>query len=247
MNSSWRLALIGGLGGGLVAAALFFVALQSGTLPVRPSDAAFHDYLMAHPELVAAMQDKLQAEQDAAADSDRQRAVTKIGLKAFFNPRIAFITGPASAKNTLVEFFDYNCPYCRQSIPALKSFYARHKSDTRFAFIEFPIKGPQSTLAASAALAARNQPDRYLDFHFALMSESGLADNSTILSDAKKVGLDTKKLETDMRAPSIGYAIAQSHALADAAKIDGTPVFIVNGRIREGAVDDATLASLLKG
>lgn len=244
MKPEWNFAALGGLGGACIAVVIVFASSALGLLPV--SDRTFHDYLMAHPDIVVAMTDKLQADQDAATDMARQAAVDKVGLKAFFDPRIAFITGPADAKRTLVEFFDYNCPYCRASIPAMRKFYAAHKNDTRFAFIEFPIKGPQSTLAARAALAAREQPDKYLEFHFALMSEDDIVDEATIAADARKAGLDVAKLERDMNAPDIDFAIAASHKLADAVKIDGTPAFIVNGKIREGAVDDALLKQMAR-
>jgi len=247
MKSEWRMAALGGFGGALVAVVVVFGAAALGLLPSRVNEAAFRDYLMAHPDIVVAMTNKLQSEQDDAEDAARQHAVDKLGLKVFFDPRFAFITGPANAKRTLVEFFDYNCPYCRQSIPAMMKFYSKHKADTRFAFIEFPIKGPQSTLAARVALAARKQPDKYVAFHFALMSEDGLADQNTIMAAAQRSGLDMTKLQQDMRAPEVDYAIAASHTLADAAKIDGTPVFIVDGKIREGAVDDAILAEMAKG
>src|SRR5437763_15874436 len=106
-----------------------------------------------------------------AAQDDRPRAVAVhlLGPKLFFDPRFAFLMGPANAKTTFVEFFDYNCPYCRSSLPSVRKFIANHQKNARFAFIEFPIKGPESTIASRAALAARKQPDKYLAFHFLLM------------------------------------------------------------------------------
>jgi len=246
MTSQWKIAAIGGLGGALLAVGVIFAAADFGVLPVPTRYGDIHDYLMSHPDIIVAMNDKFQADQEAADDATRQQAVDKLGQKAFFDPRFAFVSGPANAKHTLVEFFDYNCPYCRASIPAMKKFYAAHKADTRFAFIEFPIKGPDSTLAARAALAARNQPDKYLEFHFALMSEDGLANQATIMADAKKVGLDLPRLQQDMNASSASLAIAAAHTLADAAKIDGTPAFIIDGHIREGAVDDDVLKQMTK-
>ena len=68
-----------------------------------------------------------------------------------------YVTGPADAKKSVVEFYDYNCPYCRLSLPAVEKFYQQHKNDTRFSFIEFPIKGPDSIIAARVALAANCQ------------------------------------------------------------------------------------------
>jgi protein-disulfide isomerase len=246
MNEQWKIAAVGALGGAVIALAVVFGAAAVGAFP-GAGDKAMHAYLESHPEILADMTNNLQEKQQDQEDSTRQAAVNKLGLKAFFDPRLAFITGPKAAKTTLVEFFDYNCPYCRASIPAVKKYYDAHKNDTRFAFIDFPIKGPQSTVAARAAIAARNQPDKYVAFHFALMSEDDMTDDNMIYADAAKVGLDVTRLKADMQKPEVDLAIAAAKTLADAAKIDGTPAFIVNGRMREGAVDDAVLKKLAKG
>ena len=243
MTDHWKSALLGGLGGAAFAFILLFGAIGLGVIP--PSDAAMHDYLMAHPAILVDMQNKLQTQQDEATAGAEQAAVNKLGMKAFFDPRVAFITGPANARTTIVEFFDYNCPYCRASVPALKSFYETHKN-ARFAFIEFPIKGADSTLAARAAMAARRQPDKYLAFHFMLMDEANVVDQALLLADAKKAGLDVPKLQADMNDPGIDTSLTAAHALADAANVTGTPVFIVNGKIREGAIDSDLLNKMAK-
>ena len=237
-------AIAGALGGAILALAIVFGAAALGLFP--NSDARIHDYLVAHPQILVAMTDKLQSDQQVTEDSARQLAVDKIGLKAFFNPRLAFVMGPANAKTTFVEMFDYNCPYCRASIPTVKKFMAAHKNDARFAFIEFPIKGPESTIASRAAIAARKQPDKYLDFHFRLMSRKELVTEDVVYEDAAKAGLDVPKLKADMQDHSIDVALAAAHSLAAAAKIDGTPAFIVNGNVREGAMNDESLQQLLK-
>ncbi len=111
---------------------------------------------MLHPELAAAMMGRYQALEEARQKDQQQAALGKVGQKAFFDPAIAFVTGPADAKKTLVEFFDYDCPYCRASLPAMTKYYEAHKADTRFSFIEFPIQqlhGPGAVLAAKASLA----------------------------------------------------------------------------------------------
>src|ERR1700744_6595599 len=105
-------------------------------------------------------------------------------MEPFFNTKVAFVTCPANAKKSVVEFYDYNCPYCRASLPAVEKFYQEHKNDTRFSFIEFPIKGPDSIVAAKVALAARNQPDKYLALHVALMSETQPVDANLIMQEA---------------------------------------------------------------
>jgi protein-disulfide isomerase len=242
MTQSFKTAAAAGLTGAVIALAAAFGAVRVGWIPVN-SGQAIHDYLLAHPEVLIEATNKLQAQQDASAETSRQAAVDKLGTSAFFNDRIAFVTGPSNAKTTIVEFFDYNCPYCRASLPALKNYYDKHK-DARFAFIEFPIKGPKSTLAARAAVAAKKQPDKYLAFHFALMSEENIVDESLLFEDAQKAGLDIDKLKADMKSPDVDLALAATHNLAQAIGVDGTPAFIVNGKIREGGLDDDTLKTM---
>lgn len=246
MTIDWKLAALSSVGGAVLAVAVVFGLAGYGLLPSQ-GDSAIHDYLMAHPDVLIDMTNKLETQQQAADDAARQKAVNKLGIKAFFNPKIAFITGPKNAKTTLVEFFDYNCPFCRASNPAFEAYYDKHKKDVRFAFIEFPIKGQNSDAAARLALAARKQPGKYLALHFALMREDSEATPASVVETAKKVGLDLKKLQADEKDPSITATIAAAHALAQAANIDGTPAFIVNGKVREGAIDKATLMAMLKG
>lgn len=246
MAESWKNAAIGGAAGACVALIFAFAAANLGWPPFMAANAnAVHAYLVSHPEVLVEMTNKLQTKQDEDEDTARQSAVNRLGLKTFFNPRVAFVIGPANAKTTLVEFFDYNCPYCRASIPTVKKFLASHR-DARFAFIEFPIKGPGSTVAARAAMAARNQPDKYLAFHFALMSQDGPVDEKTVYDVARQNGLNVDKLKNDMKSPAIDRSLAEAKTLANAANIDGTPAFIVNGRIREGAMTDDTLKELTK-
>jgi protein-disulfide isomerase len=246
MTADWKLATLSGLCGAVFSLAVLFGAVALGMAPGRNNDTAIHDYLMAHPTILVDMSNKMQADQQAAEDAGRQRAVDKLGLKAFFDPRVAFVTGPADAKTTLIEFFDYNCPFCRASIPALQKFYNTHKNTARFAFIDLPIKGPNSIVAARAAIAARKQSGKYLKFHFALMNEENLVTDQIVYDDARKAGLDVDKLKKDMANKSVDAEIAAAHALSTASKVDGTPAFIINGRMREGALNDSVLAALTK-
>jgi protein-disulfide isomerase len=246
MRESWKAAAIGGCAG---AAITLVLALGAGGLVITPfaaaNGSALHAYLVAHPDVLVEMTNRLQAQQDADQDSARQAAVNKLGMKAFFDPRVAFVVGPANAKTTVVEFYDYNCPYCRASLPAMKKFYQTHRN-ARFAFIEFPIKGPQSTVAARAAMAARQQSDKYVVFHFALMSQDGPDDDNTVFAVARKTGLDLTRLKSEMASPGVDRALAQAHALAGAAGIDGTPTFIVDGKIREGTMTDEIFREMAK-
>jgi len=248
MSEQWKFAAMGALGGATIALAIVFGAATFGAFENRATtEQVVHDYLLSKPEIVVQAQ---QAAADNAHQADldaTQRAVDRLGIKAYLDPRVAFTTGPVNARTTVVEFFDYNCPYCRLSIPAVQKYYDKNKDKVRFAFIEFPIKGDESVLATRALLAARRQPDKYVPFHFALMNEQDIPIAAEEIDRvAKRLGLDLDKLHTDMQDPALAKSIAFTHLLARRSKINGTPTFIVNGNVRPGAVDDELLADLLK-
>jgi protein-disulfide isomerase len=240
MNHSWKIATLGGAIGAIAAVVVVFGAASLGHFP-PPSDEQFHAYLMSHPSIVMAMAEKAQLEQAETEQRQLQASVDKIGLKTFLNPRIAFVTGPANAKKSLVEFFDYNCAHCRNSFPIVQKFYNEHKADMQFAFIEFPIFGEQSNNAARAALAARLQPDKYVTFHFALMGEAGEIGPEQIVDAAHKAGLDVNKLMADLKDPGIDKQMASAHALAARTGVTGTPFFIIDGKAHSGEVDEVDL------
>jgi protein-disulfide isomerase len=248
MNGQAKTALLGALGGATIALVIVFGASAMGLFPNRAvTEQTIHDYLLANPELAQQMADAATSRQQAADDAASQAAIDKIGLAAYFDPKVAFVTGPADAKRSVVEFFDYNCPYCRASLPAMKSYYAKHKNDTRFSFIEFPIKGEDSVVATRAMLAARRQPGKYLAFHFALMSNGDAeVDKDVVRETATRLGLDVAKLQADMNDPAIEKQLAASLLLAKRSKIAATPTFIFNGKVRPGAVDSELLAELTK-
>ena len=239
--------LAGAIGGAVLAVAVVLTMAQSGNLPIN--DRQMQTYLMQHPELAPAMMGRAQALDDQKQAAAQSAAMRKIGQKSFFDPAVAFVTGPADAKTSLVEFYDYDCPYCRASLPAVKKFYDAHKNDTRFSFIEFPIKqlhGESAVLAARASLAARRQPAHYMDFHFALLGQEGSITDDMIFAEAAKAGMDVNRLKADMADPSIEKSLQSSIALAHKVGVDGTPTFVLNGKFHPGALDDDTLASEMK-
>ncbi len=239
---AWMITLAGAVGGAALGLAAMLTLAQNGLVPIN--DRQMQGYLMAHPELVPAMMARAQAMDDQRQAAQQAAAMDKIGQAAFFDPAIAFVTGPADAKKTLVEFYDYDCPYCRASLPAVKKFYDQNKDKVRFSFIEFPIKqlhGESAVLAARASLAARRQPAHYMDFHFALLSQDGEITDDIITAEAAKAGMDLNRLKADMADPSIEKSLTSSIALAHKVKVDGTPTFVLNGKFHPGAVDDETL------
>jgi protein-disulfide isomerase len=245
MKLEWKIAALAGGAGALAA---LIVVIGAGALGVVPGtgDAAIHRYLMNHPQVIYDMLARAQADDTAKQQSARQQAVAKLGAKAFFDPAVAYVTGPAGAKNTFVEFFDYNCVHCRNSFPAVKAFYEAHKTDTRFAFIEMPINGEASTEAARGAIAARAVGDAYLKLHFALMGADGAIDNAVFAAAAASLGLDPAKLAQAAAAPSVDKVIAAGHKLAESAQVGGTPSFVINGHAVEGEVTVAEIEKLLR-
>ena len=226
-----------------------YFAVLLGVVPLA-SDARLHGYLMAHPKLVYQMQALSDQEDAEAENAAEQAAVKKLGLKKFFDPAVAYVTGPENAKNTFVEFFDYNCGHCRNTYPAVQKFYEKHKNDTRFAFIDFPIFGESSTNAARTAVAARLQGDKYVAFHFGLMGEGQGEDAGSqelLLANAKKAGLDIPMLSADIVKPETDKAILAALRLAREAGFRGTPVFIINGKVHDGEISEAEIRELMKG
>ncbi len=232
--------------GALIAVAAVVVLTNAGYMPLN--EIQLRSYLLAHPQLVAEMSDAAQQAEDSRSAAAQAAAIRKVGLDAFFDPRLAYVTGPVNAPNTMVEFYDYDCPYCRASLPAVKAVYDKHKSDTRFAFIEYPldIHGPGAVLAARASLAARAQPDKFLAFHYLMMGETEQMTEDMVLADAQKAGLDVKKLKADMANAEVARIVADAHAFGKKVGMEGTPTFIINGVMYPGALDDAAMTAAFK-
>ena len=141
---------------------------------------------------------------------------------------------------TVVEFFDYNCPYCRQAGKTVQALLAAD-ANVRVIYREWPILGEASIYAARAVLAARAQ-GKYEEFHWVLMNGEGRASEASILKTARDLGLDITKLKADMISPAVEAHIAQSSALARKLGFTGTPAFIVGDRTAPGmlSVDEIT-------
>ncbi len=144
---------------------------------------------------------------------------------------------------TLVEFFDYQCPYCKTIFPSIQALLAEDR-ELRYVFKEIPILGKDSVFAARAALAARRQ-GKYLEFHMALMPTRGKLTETRVMWLAEKVGLDVGRLRRDMADRTIGDMIRRNLELADALGIYGTPAFIIGDTQVPGAVEIDTLKTLI--
>jgi protein-disulfide isomerase len=193
-------------------------------------------YLGGHPEVVAKALEQLQ-EQQKSADLAATRAVIKDKRDAIFLDPADLVLGNPNGDVTVVEFFDYRCPYCKRALPGIMESL---KSDGRIRLVlkEFPILGPNSVLATRAALAAQKQ-GKYGAFHLALLGSASALDETTIKALAANVGLDTERLAQDMKDPAIDAIIKKNRELAEALKIEGTPAFIIGDELVPGAVDKA--------
>ena len=144
---------------------------------------------------------------------------------------------------TVVEFFDYNCPYCRKAGQTVQELLASD-ANVRVIYREWPILGEGSVFASRAALAARAQ-GKYEEFHWALMNGEGRASEASILKLARHLGLDVAKLQADMTSPAVEAHIAQSNALARTLGFTGTPAFIVGDRTAPGMLSTDEISAMV--
>jgi protein-disulfide isomerase len=199
-------------------------------------------YLLDNPEvLIEALRTFEQLEQAAAA-GELKVLIGQRRDETFDDPASPVLGNPAGDV-TLVEFFDYNCPYCRKAAPLMAEVQASDQN-VRLVYKEFPILGPGSAFAARAALASQKQ-GKYVEFHEALMAHSGAIDESATLDIARRIGLDVAQLQEEMQDSAIEEAIQRNLALAGDLRINGTPSFIVGEEIVRGLTDLPTLQALI--
>jgi protein-disulfide isomerase len=184
----------------------------------------------------------LQERQRAAEAENLERTIAERSDEILNDPA-APVGGNPAGDVTLVEFFDYNCPYCRRVAPTVADLEAADPN-LRIVYKEYPILGPGSQFAARAALASRKQ-GKYVPFHHALMQAREQVTDASVMAIARAVGLDPERLRADMQDPAIQAAIARNLQLADALGIDGTPSFVIGDRVVPGAVELRTLQGLV--
>jgi protein-disulfide isomerase len=197
------------------------------------------DYIMAHPEIVqdALLElDKRQKEAETAA----VRGALKSEAKAIYDPAGGVVVGNPQGDVTIVEFFDYNCPYCRKSMTTLDALI---KGDPKLKVLlrDLPIvHPPESVEAAKLALAARNQlsPEKFWEFHKRLFSASRIVARPQTLQVAKDMGLDLGRLERDAESDATRMALADSDRLSQRLNLRGTPAFVIGGEVVFGAQED---------
>ncbi len=145
------------------------------------------------------------------------------------------VLGNPEGDVTVIEFFDYNCPYCRNVKPHIEALLEADPN-VRLVYREWPILGDGSVFAAQAALASREQ-GKYEEFHWALMGMNGRAEETSVIQLAQQIGLDISQLRRDMNSPEIESHIAKSMELSRALGFNGTPSFVIGDTLVPGVIE----------
>jgi protein-disulfide isomerase len=195
------------------------------------------DYLVSHPEVLQEAMVELERRQ-AAADLEKAKAAVVANAETLFNSSRQVVLGNAKGDVTLVEFFDYNCHFCKGALPTLMDLM---KDDAKLKVVlkEFPVLGPGSVDAAKVAVAVRMQDKtgkKYLDFHQKLLGGRGQADKARALAVAKEVGMDMGRLEKDLASDEVRVSLEESMKLAETLGLNGTPSYVVGEDVVIGAV-----------
>ena len=200
------------------------------------------DYLLANPEIL----------QDAYTELEKRRtelekrlhlAAVQSNAQALFESTHQVVLGNPKGDVTMVEFFDYNCGFCKRAVADMLDLL---KTDPKLRVVlkEFPVLGEGSTEAAQVAIAVRMQDgtgEKYLDFHRKMFDNRGANNKAQALAAAKAAGLDMSRLEKDMASDEIKATLEENLKIAEALGMNGTPTYVVGSEILVGAVGLAAL------
>ena len=194
------------------------------------------DYLLTHPEVMQDAMAELEKRQQAA-EAEKHRTAIVDNKATLFNSPHQVILGNPQGNVTMVEFFDYNCGYCKRAMSDMLDLI-KNDSNLKFVLKEFPVLGEGSVEAARVAVAARMQDStgkKYIEFHQKLLGGRG-ADKARALAVAKEVGFDMPRLERDMGSDEVKKTIDENMKLAEALGVNGTPSYVVGQEVVVGAV-----------
>jgi protein-disulfide isomerase len=216
----------------LPAAAQEFSAPQKSEI-----ERIIREYLVTHPEVLQEAIAELDKRQ-AAADVEKAKAAVAGNAETLFNSTRQVVLGNPKGDVTMVEFFDYNCGFCKRAMADMMELL---KDDPKLRIIlkEFPVLGPGSVEAAKVAVAVRMQDKtgkKYLDFHQKLLGGRGQADKARALAVAKEVGMDMKRIDADLASDEIKLSVEESLKLAETLGLNGTPSYIIGSDVVIGAV-----------
>jgi protein-disulfide isomerase len=239
-------------------ALLFAAALALGSVTPAPAqtfsepqrgeiEKIIKNYLLKHPEVLQEAMGELEKKQ-ALAESEKARSAIKNHSDALFNSPRQVTLGNPQGDVTFVEFFDYNCGYCKRALSDMMELMGKD-GKLKVVLKEFPVLGPSSVEAAQVAVAVRMQDrtgKKYLEFHQKLLGGRGQVDKAKALATAKEIGLDMARLDKDLKSDEIGKTLEESMKLAEALGLNGTPSYVIGNDVVIGAVGLATLGQKIE-
>jgi protein-disulfide isomerase len=228
----------------VTAAGTSYLVLHSplvvGARPARVEQIV-RDYLTKNPEILLEMTTELEkrqaAEQQYQAAQRQQKSIFD-NADAIFRSPVSHVAGNPNGDVSLVEFFDYNCGYCRRALPDVVKL-VKEDGKIRLVLKELPIFGDDSVAAAKLALAS-NKQGKYFQMHQKLLSEAGRANKEKALQVARELGLDVDQLQKDAEDPDIKKALDEAKDLAH--KLQGsplsTPYYVIGDQVLDAVSDD---------
>jgi protein-disulfide isomerase len=195
------------------------------------------DYLLKHPELLQDVMAELEKKQQTA-EAEKARSAVKTHSEALFNSPRQVTLGNPQGDVTFVEFFDYNCGYCKRALGDMTALMGKDPK-LKVVLKEFPVLGPGSVEAAQVAVAVRMQDKggkKYMEFHQKMLLGRGQADKARAMAVAKEIGLDMARLEKDLKSDEITATLQESAKLAEALGLNGTPSYVIGSDVVVGAV-----------
>ena len=237
MTSSFRLIACAFAAAFALAAPRDALAQDFSTTQRGAIENIVREYLISHPEVLQEAMVELERRQSAAETQKHQAAVKDHAKALFSSPRQVTLGNP-QGNVTFVEFFDYNCGYCKRAMADMLDLL-KNDSKLKIVLKEFPVLGPGSVEAAQVAVAVRMQDPtgkKYLDFHQKLLGGRGAADKAHALAVAKEVGIDMARLDKDMKSPEVKSTLEEDFKLAEALGLNGTPSYVIGSNVVVGAV-----------
>ena len=216
---------------------------ESPSVPAQPAlDQAIEQYIRSHPEVIEQALKSLESKRQRGEKLRIRQAIAAHQEELLRDPASP-VSGNVNGDVTVIEFFDYRCGYCKRVASAVTQLQ-KDEPGVRVVYKDFPILGEVSVFGARAALAAREQ-GKHQAFHEAMLASESELTQEEVLAIAQRVGLDVKKLESDLHAPEWQSAIDRNHALAKLLGISGTPGFVVGSEVYPGALDLTRLKALV--
>ncbi|TYC58555.1 DsbA family protein [Rhodobacterales bacterium] len=224
----------------VLAAGALVMSVSGGTAAAQDIDRSeiekiVREYIVQNPEIIAEALTELDRREKAAEEAARRQTLAE-SADVLFNSSRQVVLGNPEGSVTLVEFFDYNCGYCKRAHGDMVKLIEENP-DLKVVLKEFPVLGQGSVEAAQVAVAVNSvAPEKYGEFHEALLLSRGQANRASAIRAATDIGLDEDELEAAMKTDEAGQTIEEVYSLANRLGLTGTPSYVVGNDVVMGAV-----------